>query len=208
MPICIVAATAPELHSLNTTGLDTLITGVGAPATVYHLTNYLHQHKPSLIIQVGIAGSFDPDLELGTPVLIAADRFADLGVQENNEWHDIFDMQLAPSNKTPYLNGWLRNPHQQLLQSAGLPLVNSITINEITTDPHRIQQFQKKYAPAIESMEGAAFHYVCLQQNIPFIQLRTISNYIGERNKEKWKLKYAIQNLSTPLVQILGAATR
>lgn len=206
MPICIVAATQLELQSINTGNYDVLITGVGTAATVYHLTNYLHHNKPSLLIQAGIAGSFDENLELGSAVIISADRFADLGVQENNEWRDVFDMQLSQSNEPPYTNGWLVNPNQQLLDSTALQQVKSITINEVTTVSNRMQQLRDKYAPTIESMEGGAFHYVCLQQNIPFIQLRTISNYIGERNKDKWQMKHAIQNLSEPLVQILHAA--
>ena len=52
-------------------------------------------------------------------------------------------------------------------------------------------------------MEGAAFHYVCLQQKIPFIQLRAISNYVGERNKTKWKMKEAIINLNEKLIFLL-----
>jgi futalosine hydrolase len=206
MPICIVAATQLELQSCNTSNCNVLITGIGTAATVYHLTNYLHLNKPSLLIQVGIAGSFGEDLQPGSAVVISADRFADLGVQENSQWRDVFDMQLTEPNELPYSNGWLINPHQQLLNSTALPQVKGITINEITTSPNRISQLRHKYSPSIESMEGAALHYVCLQQNIPFIQLRTISNYVGERNKEKWQMKAAIQNLSAPLVQILEAA--
>jgi futalosine hydrolase len=35
-------------------------------------------------------------------------------------------------------------------------------------------------------MEGAALHYTCLMEKIPFMQLRSISNYIAERDKSKW----------------------
>jgi futalosine hydrolase len=31
-------------------------------------------------------------------------------------------------------------------------------------------------------MEGAALHFVCLQEDISFIQLRAISNFVGERD--------------------------
>lgn len=206
MSICIVAATPFELQSCNTANCDVLITGIGTAATVYHLTDYLHHNKPSLLIQAGIAGTFDEKIALGSVVAISADRFADLGVQENNQWLDVFDMKLTQSDESPYNNGWLVNPHQRILDSTNLPQVKSITINEITTSSTRTQQLRDKYAPVIESMEGAAFHYVCLQKKIPFIQLRTISNYIGERNKDKWQMKQAIQNLSAPLVQILQAA--
>ena len=39
---------------------------------------------------------------------------------------------------------------------------------------------------------GAALHYVCREMNIPFLQIRAASNYIGERDKEKWQMKEAI----------------
>jgi futalosine hydrolase len=53
-------------------------------------------------------------------------------------------------------------------------------------------------------MEGAALHYTCLMENIPFIQLRAVSNFVGERDKNKWKMKEAIAVLNEKLRRILG----
>jgi futalosine hydrolase len=52
-------------------------------------------------------------------------------------------------------------------------------------------------------MEGAALHYVCLLEKIPFLQVRSISNYIGERNKKKWNIKESINNLNKELIRLL-----
>jgi len=52
-------------------------------------------------------------------------------------------------------------------------------------------------------MEGAAFHYVCLQQHIPFIQIRSISNIVGVRDKNKWKMKEAIESLNKKLIETI-----
>jgi len=57
-----------------------------------------------------------------------------------------------------------------------------------------------KYNPAVESMEGAAFHYACLLEKIPFFQLRSISNYVEVRDKSKWKIPLAIQQLNENLI--------
>ncbi len=205
MPVCIVSATALELQYLHLPKeqYNTLITGVGTAATVFHLMKELQNHKPSLLLQAGIAGSFDEQLPLGQAVIINADRFAGLGVHENDQWNDVFDMKLAEGAAHPYTNGWLINPYHDLLDAAGLPIVKSISISEISTNPVRIKQLRDKYNPSVESMEGAAFHYVCLQLGIPFIQLRTISNYVGERNKEKWQLKHAVENLAEQIQSIL-----
>lgn len=206
MHICIVAATSLELEPLlikSPPSSDILITGTGSHNTIYHLMKKIQSVKPSLFIQAGIAGAFDHTVPLGQPVLVQQDRFADLGVLENNTWKDVFDLRLDNPDTPPYKNGWLHNPHDELLNILPLPGVPSITINEITTDPARILQIAEKYNPAIESMEGAAFHYVCLQEGIPFIQLRTISNYVGERDKRNWKMELAIRNLCAQLEELI-----
>ena len=110
-----------------------------------------------------------------------------------------------PQITDPYTGKNLENKHVELLQQYNLPLVKSVTINEITTRAARIQQLQQKYQPVVESMEGAAFHYVALVEKIPFIQLRAISNMVGERDKSKWKMKDAIQLLNEQLIKMVSS---
>jgi len=74
-------------------------------------------------------------------------------------------------------------------------------VNQISTQPTRIEQLKKKYGAVVESMEGAALHFICREANIPFIQIRAISNYVGERNKAHWKMKEAIEALNEVLVK-------
>jgi len=62
---------------------------------------------------------------------------------------------------------------------------------------------RENFSPDVESMEGAAFHYVCLLEKINFLQLRAISNRVGERDKSKWKLKESIENLNKELLNII-----
>jgi len=40
-------------------------------------------------------------------------------------------------------------------------------------------------------------------EKIPFIQLRSISNYIAERDKTKWDMKKSIINLNKELVRLI-----
>ncbi len=205
MSICIVAATALELQNFPSSGqFDILITGVGTAATVYYLTKKIHQSKPSLVIQAGIAGSFDRSISLGTTVIVQKDRFADLGVHEHDQWKDVFDMKLQEPGRTPFTDGWLVNPHLEHFNKLAFQQVSSLSINEVTTSSQRIRHYIEKYSPFVESMEGAAFHYVCLQEKIPFIQIRTISNYIGERDKSKWQMKLALDNLTKSLQEVIS----
>lgn len=109
-----------------------------------------------------------------------------------------------PQITTPYTGKGLVNKHDHLLQQYNLPLVRSVTISEITTRPERKQQLQQKYQPVVESMEGAAFHYVALMEKIPYIQLRAVSNMVGERDKSKWKMKEAIALLNEQLINMVN----
>ena len=88
------------------------------------------------------------------------------------------------------------------LSNHTLPLVNAITVNKITDDKNAINTMKEKFKPDIESMEGAAFHFVCLQQKVNFLQVRSISNIVGDRDKKNWQMKIAIENLSLELKRI------
>lgn len=183
--------------------VEVLITGVGMLYTTYRLTRHLARERPGLMIQAGIGGSFSLNLPPGQVVLVEREIVGDLGVEEGGDFKDIVDMGFLPADETPHRNKWLVNPHLDPWKKYGLPLVKGNTINEITTRAARIAQLQQKYAVAVESMEGAAFHYVALQEGIPFAQLRAVSNYVGERDKRKWKIKEAIGALNDQLIHIL-----
>jgi len=169
---------------------DVLITGIGLTSTAYHLTRQVTLKRPALIIQAGIAGCFDKNIPLGSVFVVKQDIVADEGVLE--------DGKLKPFNK-----GWLINPSSQLFQRSRLKAVRSISVNEVSTDKKITEQYVSLFHPVLESMEGAALHYVCLRENIPFIQLRAVSNYIGERDKKKWNIKEAIINLNNELGRLL-----
>jgi futalosine hydrolase len=184
---------------------DVLITGIGSMSTTYWLTKTIGKQRPEMLIQAGIGGSFSASYPPGSLVLVNEEVTGDLGVEENNEFKDVFDMGL-PQITDPYTGKSLENKQADLLQQYNLPLVKSVTINEISTRPARIQQLQQKYQPVVESMEGAAFHYVALVEKIPFIQLRAVSNMVGERDKTKWKMKEAIQLLNEQLIKMVNGA--
>lgn len=178
-------------------------TGTGMLATAVSLTKLVLEEKPDLVIQAGIAGCFDTSMTLGKVIIVNEESLADTGVEEDGKWKDIFDLKLEKSSYPPFERRKLPNPWLTKFNLLKLPEVSGITVNEITTNPERIRQLVKKYVPVTESMEGAALHYVCRQANIPFIQIRSVSNYIGERNKANWKMKEAIGNLNQMLLQYI-----
>lgn len=199
MKVLITAATSMELASLkqqidqhSKLSIRYAVTGVGAISTVYHLMESLQKERFELMLQVGIAGSFDHDLSLGTAVNIEKEVLAEMGVQEDNQYKDVFSLHLANPNELPFTEGALLNPNHHLLSKTALINTTAVTNNTISTDKIIIDRYKNKYMASIESMEGAAFHYVGIMQSIPFLQIRGISNYVGERNKQHWKIKEAL----------------
>ena len=213
MDILIAAATEHEvaitrrylsekIYQRKDCNVHILITGVGLVNTTYVLSKYFSKDKPDMAIQAGIGGSFHPFYPPGSVVVVREEVFGDLGVEEDRAFKDIFDMNLA-DNIFPFSEKMLVNTHTSLLNTVKLKPVRGVSINEITTDEQRIQQMMRKYNVMVESMEGAAFHYLCLQEYIPFVQLRAISNFVGERDKTKWQMREAIENLNRELIALL-----
>lgn len=200
MKILIVAATPLEVAPLikllrGKKNINVLITGIGGVATCYNMLKTLQSGKYDLLIQAGIAGSFDKKIKPGSVVAVKNDYFGDLGVVENKQRKNLFDLALLNPNEKPFKNGWLQNPHKKLLTLSNLQFVNAVSVNEITTAKADIEYY-RSIRSQVESMEGAAFQYTALLEKIPFIQIRGISNYVGERNKKKWEIYPAIENLN------------
>jgi futalosine hydrolase len=129
---------------------------------------------------------------------------ADMGVYENNGYHDVFELGLAEKNMPPFEQGAIVNHHDILMEAVSLPAVSAVSVNEISTSTEKINLFTEKYKAAIESMEGASLHYVCTMQQIPFIQIRGISNLVGERDKTKWKIPEALLAATNACINLIN----
>ncbi len=204
MTLLIVAATENEVAPLKSKypSASILITGVGISNTIYHLLKHLHTKSYDLIIQIGIAGRYNEDVEIGEVVAINEDCFADFGVLEDSNFHSIFDMGLMEKNQTPFNDGVLENKDVHKY-SEGLKIVKGATVNMLTDDITAIKRIINKFSPVVETMEGAAFHYICNQEGLSYLQIRGVSNDVGIRDKSKWKIDEAIQSSNDFLIQYL-----
>lgn len=208
MQILLIAATKHEIEPLHTLNapLDILISGIGVPSTIYHLQKRIQQMEYDFIIQAGIAGSLNNNIELAQTVLVKQDCFADVGIEEKENYSPIYKTGLSDEDEFPFMKGWLINSDDNM-KYGNLLKVKGITVNKVSDSELQKKQFINNFNADIESMEGAALHYVCLQEKIRFIQIRSVSNYVGERDKTKWKMKEAIQNLNKELATLINELT-
>lgn len=210
MKILITAATDREMNFFRrelaldeAKKLSLAVTGVGLLSTMYNLIKVTQESNPDIIIQLGIAGTFSNEIAVGKAFAVKTECTAEMGVWENEKYTDIFDMGLVAESEPPYEQKKLINPHIHLLSAAGVLSVNAITVNRITTNPEDIALYKHHYNLDIESMEGAALHYIGLSAQIPFIQIRGISNLVGERNKNHWRIGEAMDSAVNACKNIL-----
>ena len=182
--------------------LQLLITGVGPVLTAHGLAKYFNLQKPALAIHAGVAGGRE-SLEIGQVVQPVKDRYADLGAENVDGFMDVFDLELANPDMFPFLDGWIHPPDNGFLLNDSVPKVKGITVSTVTGSIDTKKQWESKYNPDIETMEGASFFYACLMDHIDFISIRAISNHIGVRDKNFWNLPKAIENLNAALIELV-----
>ena len=208
MRILLAAATTFEVRTVvERFSVETVITGVGLVSTTYHLQKALSISQPDLVIQAGIGGCFDTDRPLGTLVAVKEEVIGDQGVEEQGRFRDLFELSFADPDLAPYTNARLVNPHLDKFNLMRWPEVSGLSVNEVSTRQDRIVHWNTTYRPTVESMEGAALHFVCGMEGVPFIQVRALSNYIGERDKHKWDITGAIKNLNDGVGSLIQKLT-
>jgi futalosine hydrolase len=191
------------LVGISGTGADLLITGAGIVSTLYFTQLFLLRKRYSTAINIGVAGAYPGRFERGDVLLVSQDRFSDNGSESPEGFVPGEHLSFTPLNSFPYQSGWLFPVAPSEIEIPGLPSCKGITSDTIHTDPATVEKLTQLYQPDIETMEGAAFFYVCLQMDIPCMQIRAISNRVGPRTPGNWQLKTAIQNL-TEVIQKLN----
>ena len=202
--ILIVSATAFEVQpTLAHFGLqeadlvvhhnfDVLITGVGMTATAFALGKHLEPKKYASVLNVGIAGSFDQQLALGSLVSIKEDYLSELGAQDHDKFLTIDEL------------GFGKNNFHATADIKDLLKVKGITVNTVHGNAKSIAEATSRFDPKTESMEGAAVFYACQQLQVPCAQVRSISNYVEPRNRSNWQIQLAIKNLNDWLISFLN----
>lgn len=177
--------------------IDFLITGIGMVATAYHSGKIINDSY-DLALNIGICGSFNSNLEIGSVVNIVQDHFSELGAEEDEKTLSITEMGLE--GKIELFNETIIK-NKVLVE---IPKVCGITVNTVHGNEKSIEKVFNKFHPNTESMEGAAFMFVCENEGIPYAQLRAVSNLVEKRNKANWNIPLAIENVNRKVLEIIN----
>jgi futalosine hydrolase len=185
--------------------VDLLITGVGMVATAAWCSRALARTEYDVALNVGVCGSFDAAFAPGAVVHVISDRIAELGAEDADRFLSVEELKLLDPSDGPLARAELVNGRPPVSAAlARLPRVRGISVNTVHGNVRSIADVRERFAPQIESMEGAGFMYGCLLHDVRFAQIRAVSNVVETRNRASWRLVEAVANVTATVLDVIG----
>ena len=217
-PRILVIAATPLESALLTIPLpgdaQLLITGIAAVNTAHALSrSFALDGLPNLVIQTGIAGAFVPaQVPVGSVLLATEELYADVGVITPDGWlsSEAIGIPLVPAtdrHPARFNHFLVDSPLVQRAAAVCGPLITRtgrfITLSTVTGVRSIGDDLYTRFGALCESMEGAAAAHVCALHDVPFLELRGISNLVEDRDRSKWRIKEAAEAAQRATLRLL-----
>lgn len=197
----------------DTGQLCLLHTGIGSSSTAIAVTRFLERNRPQAVLMIGCGGCYPHSgLEIGDLALATEEIFGDLGVMTGERFEPLEEMNIT-IKPIPVQRISLTTPLQQSVaallaaetdkQSCQLRCGPFVTVNTCSGNPQLSSELESRTEGYCENMEGAAAAQACALYQVPFLELRGISNPTGTRDPELWDLKRGAQAAQWGLSRIL-----
>ena len=183
-----------------------LVCGLGPGSTSFKLTRFIESRgTPYLVILAGVAGAYQwADIGLEDVCLASSEIYGDLG-------------RHAPSGIEPIsLDGdemqtefaleprWRQIIKPDVVKKLGLRCGPMVTVSCVTGTRERARDLRERFKSIAENMEGAAAAHVCDYYQIPLLEFRGISNWVGDLDRKNWRLDQALNATAKVLEKVLG----
>jgi futalosine hydrolase len=210
----VLAATPLEAALIRSSGADLAITGIGAVNTAHVLTQYLSMKRaPSLVIQTGIAGAYVPaGVAVGSVLLADTEIYGDLGVLTPAGWRPLEEIGIPLVESTGARDARFNyfpldaDLVKRASKAAG-PLIartgKFLTLSQVSGVRALGDQLYERFGALCESMEGAAAAHICALHDVPFLEVRGVSNLIEDRDRKKWKIAEAADAAQQVVLKLL-----
>jgi futalosine hydrolase len=195
-PLLVVTAVAAEADAVRA-GADPAHVvvepvGVGPAAAAAGTARLLAPGHYRAVISAGIAGGFPGRAPVGATVIGSLSIAADLGAESPDGFLPIEELGFGRSRveADPALRAGL---------TAALPdaiVGDVLTLATVTGTAATAERLKARFPAAVaEAMEG--FGVAVAAGDLPFAEVRAISNPVGPRDRAAWRLKEAFAALST-----------
>lgn len=172
------------------------LAGVGAPSAAASTALVLAAGDVRLVISAGIGGGFAEATGLESVVVADAIIAADLGAETADGFSSVDELGFGCSRIT--VNTAISQRIVQALRAAGQTAVAGpiLTVTTATGTSATAEQLAKRVpGAAAEAMEGYGVAVAANKLGLPVMEIRTISNAVGPRDRAAWRIKEALQAL-------------
>jgi futalosine hydrolase len=181
--ILIVCALARELDGfVCPAGAEIVTCGVGPVEAAAATAQALAAGRFEAVVNAGIAGAFPGCGSVGDAFVIADETFAGLGLEGGAPLTLPDGATLAQHVRSASV----------LLEAAArttLALARGLTVSAITTTDATALRLRDAYHADVESMEGFAVLRAAERAGAPAIEVRGISNLVGDRALAQWDFR-------------------
>ena len=185
--ILLVCAVAQELQWFSPRpDVEVLVTGVGPVEAAARVAQFLTTHSYQLVVNVGIAGAFAGVGKIGEGVVVSEETIQ-LDIEDGSP------IQLPTGAQT------IARVHSDAelvmrVVSRGFRVVRGITVARVTATDRTATRL-RTLGVEVESMEGFAVLRAAEIAGARAIEVRGISNYVGDRAKSGWDFSAGIVGL-------------
>jgi futalosine hydrolase len=176
--ILFVAATEAELC-----GHPGLVCGVGPVEAAAATARELAREAPTAVLHVGVAGA--TGLAAGTLVVGTESVYADIAAAIPVISRVEPDPDLVARAK------------EALPEAVALPIATSAAV--------RAPCGSEPQGPFVEAMEGFAVLRACELAGVPALEVRAVSNAIGEDDRARWEIRRGLDALESAIPRLLAA---
>ncbi|MCM0676263.1 futalosine hydrolase [Micromonospora phytophila] len=151
------------------------------------------------VVSAGVAGGFAGQVKVGGTVLASRSVAADLGAESPTGFIPVDELGMPPE----WLGGGTTvTADPELLDAlrAGLPGATVgpvLTVSTVTGTAASTDVLRRRHPDAVaEAMEGYGVAVAATQAGLPFAELRTVSNPVGPRDRDAWRMREALAALT------------
>ncbi|GAK01725.1 futalosine hydrolase [Geomicrobium sp. JCM 19055] len=167
------------------------LAGVGPAQAAARTAIQLAKQNYDLVINAGIAGGFREKVQLEDIVVSTIIQAADLGADTGEQFIPVEELGFGSSSIE-----CLRNEVDRFRELENVFTGRIITKSTVTGTDEEAKRLQIRYEDAVaEGMEGFGVATAAEEFGVPVLEVRAISNYIGKRERDKWKIKEALASL-------------
>ncbi|MDN4074060.1 futalosine hydrolase [Fictibacillus terranigra] len=187
------------LRGLKDDRVDVVLAGVGPVAAAINTMKALTANTYELVINAGIAGGFSGRADIGSLVIASEIVCADLGAESPEGFLSMDELGIGSSTRIEVDEGLVHAISSALsrdgqdVQRAPILTLSKVTGTEETT----VELMVREPEAAAEAMEGYGVACAAQEYNLPVLEIRAISNAVGPRDREAWRIKDALQSLES-----------